>query len=215
MILIDTALDGRWDMFWNAFSHIILPAGLLGYVSMAYISRMTRSLHDERTGAGIHHDRPGQGHARTAGDLGPCDAQRAGAADHGDRAVLCLSCWKASVLTETIFAWPGLGSYITDALLVERHARRAGRNHRGGRGLHRAEHAVGPPLPPGRPEGALMAAADGLAARPQPAVAPAGEAGADLSRLAAAPAQSAGDGGAGDRRGAAADGGLCAADRPA
>ncbi|MCX7668510.1 MAG: ABC transporter permease, partial [Anaerolineae bacterium] len=43
MILLDTALAGRWDMFWNAFSHIVLPAGILGYVSMAYISRMTRS----------------------------------------------------------------------------------------------------------------------------------------------------------------------------
>ncbi|MFZ1337636.1 MAG: ABC transporter permease, partial [Paracoccaceae bacterium] len=43
MILIDSALNGAWDIFRNAVSHIILPAGLLGYVSMAYISRMTRS----------------------------------------------------------------------------------------------------------------------------------------------------------------------------
>ncbi len=44
---------------------------------------------------------------------------------------------EGSVLTETIFAWPGLGSYITDALLVDRHARGAGRDRRGRRGLHR------------------------------------------------------------------------------
>ena len=37
MILLDTALNGRWDMFANAVSHIILPASLLGYLSMAYI----------------------------------------------------------------------------------------------------------------------------------------------------------------------------------
>ena len=43
MILIDSALDGRWDVFRDAISHIILPASLLGYYSLAYISRMTRS----------------------------------------------------------------------------------------------------------------------------------------------------------------------------
>jgi peptide/nickel transport system permease protein len=42
--LLDTALAGReWDAFGNALSHICLPASLLGYFSMAYISRMTRS----------------------------------------------------------------------------------------------------------------------------------------------------------------------------
>ena len=33
MILIDTALAGRWDMWVNAISHIILPAGLLGHIA--------------------------------------------------------------------------------------------------------------------------------------------------------------------------------------
>ena len=36
-------MQGRWDAFWNALSHLILPASLLGYFSLAYISRMTRS----------------------------------------------------------------------------------------------------------------------------------------------------------------------------
>ena len=43
MILIDSLLAGEIDVFWNAVSHIILPAGLLAYYSLAYISRMTRS----------------------------------------------------------------------------------------------------------------------------------------------------------------------------
>ncbi len=30
-------------MFWNALCHLILPASLLGYFSLAYIGRMTRS----------------------------------------------------------------------------------------------------------------------------------------------------------------------------
>ncbi|MCB8829712.1 ABC transporter permease, partial [Escherichia coli] len=41
--LLDAVLQGNWDAFWNIFSFIILPASLLGYFSLAYISRMTRS----------------------------------------------------------------------------------------------------------------------------------------------------------------------------
>src|SRR4029453_12304596 len=39
-ILIDAALSGNWDIFANAFSHLILPASILGYYSLAYIARM-------------------------------------------------------------------------------------------------------------------------------------------------------------------------------
>ena len=41
--LLDAAWQGQWDVFGDAFRHIILPALLLGYFSLAYISRMTRS----------------------------------------------------------------------------------------------------------------------------------------------------------------------------
>ena len=43
IILIDAMIEGEWDIFRNAFSHLILPAGILGYFSLAYIARMTRS----------------------------------------------------------------------------------------------------------------------------------------------------------------------------
>ena len=42
-ILIDASLVQEWEVLRNAFSHIILPASLLGYYSLAYIARMTRS----------------------------------------------------------------------------------------------------------------------------------------------------------------------------
>ena len=41
--LLDSAWQGQWDVFYDVFRHIILPASLLGYFSLAYISRMTRS----------------------------------------------------------------------------------------------------------------------------------------------------------------------------
>jgi peptide/nickel transport system permease protein len=117
MILVDTALAGRWDMFWNAVSHIILPAGILGYLSMAYISRMTRSFMMNELG---------QEYITTARVKGM--PERRVIWVHAMRNVLvplitvvALSyayLLEGAVLTETIFAWPGLGSYITDALQV-------------------------------------------------------------------------------------------------
>ena len=117
MILVDTLLNGRPDMFANAFSHIILPAGLLAYISMAYISRMTRSFMMNELG---------QEYITTARVKGM--PERRVIWVHALKnvmvpliTVIALSyayLLEGAVLTETIFAWPGLGSYITDALLV-------------------------------------------------------------------------------------------------
>jgi peptide/nickel transport system permease protein len=116
-ILIDSALNGAWDVFANAISHIVLPAGLLGYVSMAYISRMTRSFMMNELG---------QEYITTARVKGMPEARVIWV--HALRnvavpliTVIALSyayLLEGSVLTETIFAWPGLGSYITDALFA-------------------------------------------------------------------------------------------------
>ena len=48
IILIDSAIDGEWDIFRNAFSHLILPAAILGYL----LARLYRA-HDAQL-----HDRP-------------------------------------------------------------------------------------------------------------------------------------------------------------
>ena len=117
MIMFDTALNGRWDMFANAFSHIILPAGILAYISMAYISRMTRSFMMNELG---------QEYITTARVKGMPESRVVWV--HALKnvmvpliTVIALSyayLLEGAVLTETIFAWPGLGSYITDALQV-------------------------------------------------------------------------------------------------
>jgi peptide/nickel transport system permease protein len=117
MILIDTALSGQWEIFGNAVSHIILPASLLGYLSMAYISRMTRSFMMNELG---------QEYITTARVKGM--PERRVVWVHAMKnvmvpliTVVALSysfLLEGAVLTETIFAWPGLGRYITDALLV-------------------------------------------------------------------------------------------------
>ncbi len=115
ILLLDAAMAGEWEVFRNAFSHLILPASLLGYFSMAYISRMTRSfmlneLSQEYVIAarakGLSETRIIWRHAlRNA--MVPLVT------------VITLSyagLLEGSVLTETVFSWPGLGLYITNSL---------------------------------------------------------------------------------------------------
>lgn len=118
MILIDTALAGQWDMFSNALSHIILPAAVLGYLSMAYISRMTRSFMMNELG---------QEYITTARVKGMPERRVIWVHAMRNAAVPLITVvalsyaflLEGAVLTETIFAWPGLGRYITDALMVK------------------------------------------------------------------------------------------------
>ena len=117
LMLVDSALAGDWDAFRDAFSHIILPASLLGYFSLAYISRMTRSFMLEQLSAE---------YITTARAKGL--HERAVIWRHALRniaipliTVIALSfgsLLEGSVLTEIIFSWPGLGQYITKSLLA-------------------------------------------------------------------------------------------------
>lgn len=116
MILVDSLIAGDLDIFRNALGHIVLPASLLGYFSLAYISRMTRSFMLEQlrqeyvTTArvkGVSHGRVIWRHA-FANIRVPLIT------------VIALSyahLLEGSVLTETVFAWPGLGQYLTNSLL--------------------------------------------------------------------------------------------------
>nr|WP_167495790.1 ABC transporter permease [Desulfosediminicola ganghwensis] len=116
MMLIDSIIAREWEIFRNAVSHIILPAALLGYFSLAYISRMTRSFMLEQLRQeyiltarvkGVPEWKVIWGHA-----LGNCAIPLI--------TVVALSfgtLLEGSVLTETVFAWPGLGLYLTNSLL--------------------------------------------------------------------------------------------------
>ncbi len=116
MILIDALLAGDMDIFWNAVSHIILPAAILGYYSLAYIARMTRSFMLEQLG---------QEYITTARVKGLSEFRVIWVHALGNVLVPLItvialsyaSLLEGSVLTETVFAWPGLGFYITNALV--------------------------------------------------------------------------------------------------
>ena len=115
IVLVDTLMQGQWDAFWDAVSHIILPACLLGYFSLAYISRMTRSfmlneLAQEYVIAarvkGLSEMRVIWRHA----------LRNAAVPLVTVIALSYANLLEGSVLTETVFAWPGLGQYITNSL---------------------------------------------------------------------------------------------------
>ncbi len=116
VILLDAAMQGEWDAFRNGLSHLILPSAVLGLFSLAYISRMTRSfmITELQQQYVIASRVKGMSEARVIWR-------------HALRnafvpliTVIALSyanLLEGSVLTETIFAWPGLGRYITNSLL--------------------------------------------------------------------------------------------------
>ena len=114
-LLLDTARQGEWEAFGNVLSHLILPASLLGYFSLAYISRMTRSFMLNELA---------QEYVVAARAKGLSEARIIWR--HALRnamvplvTVIALSyagLLEGSVLTETVFAWPGLGLYITNSL---------------------------------------------------------------------------------------------------
>lgn len=113
--LFDAAWQGQWDVLWDLFRHIILPSGLLGYFSLAYISRMTRSfmLNELAQEYVVAARAKGLSEARIIW----FHALRNAAVPL--MTVIALSyagLLEGSVLTETIFAWPGLGLYITNSL---------------------------------------------------------------------------------------------------
>lgn len=116
VIAIDSLLQGEWEVFQDAFRHLILPAAVLGYFSLAYISRMTRSFMIEQLR---------QEYIVTARVKGLSESRVIWRHALGNImvpliTVIALSyanLLEGSVLTETVFAWPGLGQYITNSLL--------------------------------------------------------------------------------------------------
>ena len=114
-LLIDSAMEGQWDVFQSALNHIILPGAILGYYSVAYICRMSRSFMLEQLG---------QEYIVTARAKGL--GRRKVVWRHAFRnirvqllTIMTLTfggLLEGAVLIETVFGWPGLGQYLTRGL---------------------------------------------------------------------------------------------------
>ncbi|NNG01999.1 MAG: ABC transporter permease [Desulfobacteraceae bacterium] len=116
-VFIDSILTRDWDAFKDCFGHIILPAFVLGYASTASVARIMRaSMLDVLR----------QDYIRTARSKGL--GKRVVIYRHALRnalipviTVIGISfgdLLSGAVLTETIFAWPGIGRYLVNGLLM-------------------------------------------------------------------------------------------------
>lgn len=116
-MLIDSLLAGEIDIFWNAVSHIILPACILAYAAMAYITRMTRSFTLEQLSQDYVVAARAKGVGLTGIVLGhvlPNIAVQL-------VTILAISygnLLEGAVVTEIVFSWPGIGQYMTNALMI-------------------------------------------------------------------------------------------------
>ena len=116
-LLIDSALAGDWDVFWDAVNHLILPASILGLASLAYITRMTRS---------FMLDQLNQEYITTARVKGLSKTRTIwGHAFANIRVQLVTivalaygGLLEGAVLIETVFSWPGFGQYMTNNMLT-------------------------------------------------------------------------------------------------
>ena len=119
--LIDSVLAGDGETFFGTLKQLILPATTLALFTLAPIARMTRASMLAALSADF---------VRTARALG-----------HSDRTVVFTYAFRnamlsvvttlgmvfsfalgANVLVEKVFAWPGIGSYAVEALVVSDYA---------------------------------------------------------------------------------------------
>jgi peptide/nickel transport system permease protein len=115
MFTVDALLAGEWHTWSSALSHIALPAFTLGFVNLGIIVRQIRSAMIEV----LQED-----YIRTA-RAGGLSAARI-VLGHALRNALIPSVTMlgllfgdllyGAVLTETIFAWPGMGNYVIQSI---------------------------------------------------------------------------------------------------
>ncbi len=115
LMLVDSLLNGRPDLFVDGLSHLLLPAIALGSIPLAIITRITR--------ASVL-DVANEDHVRTARAKGLQEKRV-------DTRHVMRNAWlpvvtvlglqvggllAGAVITETVFGWGGVGRYVVDAI---------------------------------------------------------------------------------------------------
>jgi dipeptide transport system permease protein len=114
-MLIDTLLSDEPEAFWSALHHLVLPAIVLGTIPLAVIARMTRSSMLEVLG---------EDYVRTARakGLNPTRVVLIHALRNALIPVITVIGLQVglllagAILTETIFAWPGIGKWLIESI---------------------------------------------------------------------------------------------------
>src|SRR2546421_802124 len=114
--ILDAILERRWSALWDVLKHLVLPSIALGSIPLAIVTRITRA---------AVLDVQNEDYVRTARakGLAPLTVDRRHVLRNallpvstiiGLQTGLLLS---GAVLTETVFAYPGMGSWLRDAIL--------------------------------------------------------------------------------------------------
>jgi peptide/nickel transport system permease protein len=115
LYLIDSLLQGDWVVFKDSLAHILMPAFCLSYVYLAVITRIVRSSMIEVLG---------QDYITTAraNGISPMKIVFKHAFKNGMLPTVTITGLSigellgGAILTETIFAWPGMGKYVVDSI---------------------------------------------------------------------------------------------------
>ncbi len=121
MYVLDSILTGDYALAWESFKQLILPAVTLSMCSMSILARMTRASVLETLS---------QDYVRTAKAKGLSRYVVVCKHALGNALIPILTVlgsqlgvlMGATVVTETIFSWPGIGSYITQSILLNDYA---------------------------------------------------------------------------------------------
>lgn len=114
LLVYDSLVQGNMAAFWDALSHLVLPSIILGWFTLALISRITRSSMLEVLS---------QDYIRTARAKGV--AEKWVILKHALRNALIplvtlvglafAGLMSGAIMTETIFSWPGIGRYAVES----------------------------------------------------------------------------------------------------
>lgn len=117
LLLVDSWLSGDKTVFLNALKHIWLPVVILGLLSMASVTRLLRAaLLEEANKEYVTLARAkGVGRIRLLRyHVFPNVLPRLVTV----LSISYTSLLEGAILTETVFAWPGIGRYLTNALFA-------------------------------------------------------------------------------------------------
>lgn len=110
LYLVDSALAGQWDVFRNAAAHLVLPSTVLAATTLGLITRTTRAAMLESLGQDYVRVGRAKGlRERTIIIRHALPNALIPVVTLGGLAYAVLL--SGTVLTETIFSWPGLGRY--------------------------------------------------------------------------------------------------------
>src|SRR6185503_4303357 len=117
LYLIDSLLTGRFDIFWNALRHITLPAVTLAMGSLATITRFTRSGVLETLQKEYVQYETAVGYPQWL-LISVYVLRNSVVATVTQIGLLFGALLAGSIVVESIYDWPGIGSYAVQAIFT-------------------------------------------------------------------------------------------------